>query len=237
MTTLKNNTNRVLCILGMHRSGTSCLTGCLEEAGLLLGNVITQAPHNKKGNRENLNIMDLHEQILRDNGLSWDTPSGSLEWSSVHQLLRDKIIETYPANKLWGFKDPRTLLTLDGWVEAIPTLELVGTYRHPISVAKSLQARNGFSFERSFNIWFAYNQLLLKYYNQFKFPIVSFDLSRGAYHEKLEYIVDILDLQLPKNGFSFFENSLINNDVNEDETELPRNVTDLYQRLGQVALA
>ena len=42
-----------IVILGMHRSGTSCLAGCLEELGLHLGTVITSAPHNKKGNREN----------------------------------------------------------------------------------------------------------------------------------------------------------------------------------------
>ncbi|HBM84618.1 MAG TPA: sulfotransferase family protein, partial [Halieaceae bacterium] len=28
---------RVIAILGMHRSGTSCLTGSLQEAGLELG--------------------------------------------------------------------------------------------------------------------------------------------------------------------------------------------------------
>jgi len=28
-----------ILILGMHRSGTSCLAGCLEEAGLYLGDV------------------------------------------------------------------------------------------------------------------------------------------------------------------------------------------------------
>lgn len=39
-------------ILGMHRSGTSCLAGSLQEAGLYLGEVNTAAPHNAKGNRE-----------------------------------------------------------------------------------------------------------------------------------------------------------------------------------------
>jgi len=42
-----------ILILGMHRSGTSCLAGCLEEAGLYLGDVNLKAGFNKKGNREN----------------------------------------------------------------------------------------------------------------------------------------------------------------------------------------
>ncbi len=30
-----------IAVLGMHRSGTSCLTGLLEQAGVFLGPVIT----------------------------------------------------------------------------------------------------------------------------------------------------------------------------------------------------
>ena len=33
----------VICILGMHRSGTSSLAGCLQEAGLELGDVVEWA--------------------------------------------------------------------------------------------------------------------------------------------------------------------------------------------------
>ena len=35
---------QVVVILGMHRSGTSLLTGTLQEAGLVLGDVVTSAP-------------------------------------------------------------------------------------------------------------------------------------------------------------------------------------------------
>jgi hypothetical protein len=38
-----------IIILGMHRSGTSLVAGCLEAAGLYLGPVNNYAPFNKKG--------------------------------------------------------------------------------------------------------------------------------------------------------------------------------------------
>ena len=38
-------------VLGMLRSGTSCLTGILEEAGLFLGDVKRKSRFNAKGNR------------------------------------------------------------------------------------------------------------------------------------------------------------------------------------------
>ena len=39
---------RTVMILGMHRSGTSMLAGSLQEAGLALGDVLTEAPYNPK---------------------------------------------------------------------------------------------------------------------------------------------------------------------------------------------
>ena len=48
--------NEGVIILGMHRSGTSCLTGCLKEYGLHLGDVSESNKHNKKGNQENKEV-------------------------------------------------------------------------------------------------------------------------------------------------------------------------------------
>jgi len=42
---------------------------------------------------------------------------------------------------MWGFKDPRCVLTLDFWREAIPELRFVATYRHLADVASSLASR------------------------------------------------------------------------------------------------
>jgi len=49
----KSTGAETVAILGMHRSGTSCLAGSLQELGLYLGEVYDQNPHNPRGNREN----------------------------------------------------------------------------------------------------------------------------------------------------------------------------------------
>jgi len=67
---------RVIAILGMHRSGTSLLAGTLQECGLDLGDVITASPANEKGNRESWALMALHEDLLRKAGGSWNQPPG-----------------------------------------------------------------------------------------------------------------------------------------------------------------
>ena len=170
----------VLCILGMHRSGTSCLTGALEEAGLFLGDVSRVNPHNLKGNMENPRIVALHDDLLKENGGSWDNPPDTVIWGANHRLLRDSIISGYGGSGYWGFKDPRTLFTLDGWLEAVPRMRLAGVFRHPVPVAQSLKGRNGFSPERSFAIWTRYNERLLQCHERASFPIISFDADKEA---------------------------------------------------------
>src|SRR5437588_7405424 len=145
--TVKKMASAAICILGMHRSGTSCLAGTLEEAGVFLGEILRRSRYNAKGNREHPRIMALHNHIFRANGGSWDSPPECMCWSPAHELKRDKIIQDFQGKSPWGFKDPRTLYTLDGWLRALPKLTLVGVVRHPLAVAQSLQHRNKLPIE------------------------------------------------------------------------------------------
>ena len=56
MTDLPSTSLPCVIVLGMHRSGTSLLTGSLEAAGLHLGEVNNAARYNPKGNKENESI-------------------------------------------------------------------------------------------------------------------------------------------------------------------------------------
>lgn len=72
-----------VAVIGMHRSGTSCLAGCLENLGLRLGDVNTAAPHNKRGNRENPRFWPIHDAVLARVGASWDNPpSEPVAWTA-----------------------------------------------------------------------------------------------------------------------------------------------------------
>ncbi len=194
----------VICILGMHRSGTSCLAGSLQASGLHLGDVITEARHNLKGNRENKRIMDLHEDVLKASGGAWDDPPDEVEWSAEHIERRREIIRSYGDVARWGFKDPRTLLTLEGWREDLPGLSFVGTFRHPLGVAESLKRRNGGSVERWVELWIQYNRILLDYRRRFGFPTISFDLDDEEYRAKVATLAIALKLGRAKDG-GFFE--------------------------------
>ena len=111
---------RVIAVLGMHRSGTSWLTGTLQEAGLSLGDCHTWNKHNEKGNRENQQFVDLHDAILAANSAAWDNPPTKVVWGSEHVAEARRLLEAHAGEPTFGFKDPRALLVLDGWKQLEP---------------------------------------------------------------------------------------------------------------------
>jgi len=126
----------VLAVLGMHRNGTSCLTGLLENAGMPLGEVSRWNPHNPRGNNENQGIVAPHNAVLADNGATWDAPPRTgCDWSAQRLAQLDAIIAGYARFPRWAFKDPRTLYTLEGWLERLPEVQFIASFRHPLAVA------------------------------------------------------------------------------------------------------
>lgn len=225
-----------IIILGMHRSGTSCLAGALEEAGLNLGNVDRKKHTNPKGNRENLDIMHLNNDVLEDNGASWNTPPESTcTWSADNCAARDALIASYAQDTIWGFKDPRTVLVFDGWRQALPEAQLIATYRHPTAVAQSLNTRNGFPIEDGIALWTEYNTRLLKIIEGQNVPLVCFDWPTERYNTALRQIAAQIGLPKTNGTIGFFENDLRKSEVLHD-MDLPDTARALYDRLTAYSL-
>lgn len=205
---------KTVIILGMHRSGTSCLAGSLQDKGLWLGNVHENNPFNKKGNRENVRIMEINNSVLSHNNGSWDNPPETITWNLNHVKERDAIIDDFnkSSENNWGFKDPRTLLTLPFWLDRIKQPLFVATFRNPENVALSLAKRDYITFEHSINLWKIYNNILLNYYDQYKFPIISFEVSKMEYLQRINRVAKLFDLPLNniKTSEIFFDESLRN---------------------------
>lgn len=219
-----------LAVLGMHRSGTSCLTGLLEDAGIYLGEVSKWNPHNTKGNQEHNEIVELNNDVLAYNQGAWDRPPArACIWTEEMRARRDAIIARFRGHEPWAFKDPRTLLTLEGWREALPELVCVGTFRHPWSVARSLVTRGGIEFEQSLALWETYNQKLLALVESEGIPLVCYDLPAAAYLEAVRALLKRLGIDRLR-AFAFFDEAL-RHQQELSEAELPASSLRLYQRL------
>ena len=230
--------SRVLAVLGMHRSGTSCLAGVLEQAGVFLGEVFTQNPFNARGNRESATVMALHEGLLADNGCRWDVPpppGETLRWSNARREERDRFLASYAAQLTWGFKDPRTLLALPGWREVLPGLVTAGTFRHPLAVAGSLAHRNGFSRERTLELWWNYNVRLLAEHRLTGTPLICFDGGEGEFRAALGRLGRRLGMERDLGATDFFTEEL-RHQRPEAEVPLPAAINDLYEDLKAAAL-
>lgn len=225
---------RIVAILGMHRSGTSLLAGTLEECGLDLGNVTTWAPANEKGNRESWALMALHEDLLRKAGGGWDRQlQRPVAWGPLHRGVRDAYIASFAGKPLWGFKDPRLLFVLDGWLEALPALETVAIFRHPLEVAKSLRQRTPerFSAEAALDLWLDSNRRLLDWQARLGFPVVEY-LADGAAFNRLVATI-ARQLRLPgtvdSSALTFFESGLRHQSAGKEP--MPQAVAEVYAEL------
>lgn len=200
-----------IIILGMHRSGTSCLAGSLQESGIYFGDVSTENKYNKKGNRENNDVMALNQSILENNNGSWRIPPNNIKWTQKHELEASVIVnhfENQSTHSTWGFKDPRTLLTFSFWNKILPNAALVGTVRSPQAVALSLNARDpNISITDGLQLWFYYNKILLSLLKTKPFPLISFDLNQKDYTDNLSEIIFSLGISHNLNN-NFFEQKL-----------------------------
>lgn len=221
---------RCLAVLGMHRSGTSCLTGLLEEAGIYLGEVSKWNPHNTKGNQEHNEIVGLNNDVLAYNQGAWDRPPArACIWTEEMRARRDAIIARFRGHEPWAFKDPRTLLTLEGWREALPELVCVGTFRHPLAVARSLVTRGGIDFDQSLALWDIYNQKLLALVENEGIPLVCYDQPSAAYLEAVRALFKRLGIEWT--GPSAFFDDELRHQRELSEAELPPSLLGLYLRL------
>ena len=143
----------------MHRSGTSALVGSLQQHGLFLGAHNTENKYNLRGNRENRPVLRLNEHILRAQRrhLGCAAPRGASGRTRT-STARGRSSAEYAGRPLWGFKDPRTLLTMEGWQRLVPDLEFVGIFRHPARVARSLASRPEPPVAGRSQLWQAYNE-------------------------------------------------------------------------------
>ncbi len=226
---------RIICILGMHRSGTSCLTGSLQEAGLYLGEIHTWNPFNLKGNRENQDIVDLHDDILAQNGGTWDKPPKRAVWSAQHKERARDLLARYKDVQVMGFKHPRTMLVLDGWKDITEKMEYVGIFRHPNAVARSLERRSQKERKEALSLWCTYNEILLRQYRRQPFPILCFDDSEEVFQAKLKGLIKQLGLKTTAEEQVFYDGDLKLFENNTAPRQ-PWKVRRLYARLCESSI-
>ena len=172
--------SKCLIVLGMHRSGTSALSGALTIAGLNPGKqLFNPEEDNPKGNFENARITKLNESILAELFARWnDTLLIPDNWWSYErfvaysQKINQIIMEEIKDGQSILIKDPRLSILLPLYLDVLKELNLNPAFvicvRNPYEIAASLKKRNHLSQEKSLLLWMDY-QVKAEYYSR-NFP-------------------------------------------------------------------
>ena len=159
-------------VLGMHRSGTSMLSGLLVTAcGYNVGGPLIGAHFdNEKGFFERIDVVLQNDEFMSKQKIDWS--AGVRDYDAElalshkeHGLAQFKEGEralqflNNPANAPWLQKDPRMCITLKTWLKLLnKEPAVVFTYRHPLEVAMSLKKREReFTLEHGLRLWIVYN--------------------------------------------------------------------------------
>jgi hypothetical protein len=223
-------------ILGMHRSGTSCLTGALEACGLHLESVSRSNRDNARGNLEPRRVRKINDQILSDNNGSWHEPPDSIAITPEHKTLIDEYLHSIRSSRPIGIKDPRISLIPEPWLESAESFQLAGTFRNPMAVAVSLEKRNAFPIEKGLRLWAHYNAHILKLHSRYKFSLVEYDLSDyERYCKKIATIAKSIGLKENAESIRTFVSQDLQNS-RPVSAETPSSFRDLYLTLKSLAL-
>ncbi len=172
-------------VVGMHRSGTSAVTGALGALGLNLprqDDRIDQ-PESNPEHWESLSISRHDEALLERLGASWDAPpdldSGWESTAEVTNAADPAAIASaaYPQAGPLVWKDPRLCLLLPYWRTRLPgPLTAVFVWRSPMAVARSLQNRDGFELAEGIALWERYNRSAIGGLTDLDFYGVDYEL-------------------------------------------------------------
>lgn len=160
---------KTIVVLGMHRSATSLIGMGMYKSGVFMGKeLLGPGKGNEYGHFEDIGLLRLNDKILKAAGGSWDNPPRELEIYEAGYEIRDQIKEAIKKREcdLWGWKDPRTILTIRCYQPYLKNPIYVSCFRDPTEVAESLNKRDAMPIEKGLSLAHEYNRRLIKFLSE-----------------------------------------------------------------------
>lgn len=158
---------KTFIVLGCHRSATSLAAKGLALAGVHMGDrLLGVHSSNPYGHWEDVDFINLNDRILKEAGGSWDNPPPENEILKVGRQ-RASMLKNFINDKkrlpLWGWKDPRTILTIRCYLPYLEHPHFIACYRDAREVAESLNKRDAMPIEKGIQLAKIYNNRLSKF--------------------------------------------------------------------------
>lgn len=155
MTSDGQGTASLICITGMHRSGTSFVARALSLLGVSLGDeraMMPPGPDNLAGYWEIQRVKELDDEVISHLGGAWDFPpllEPGWEHDPSLEPFRDRaraiLADNFGPDPAEGapiaIKDPRISLLMPFWRTVMPVRTSIVMVRSPHEVVRSLGVR------------------------------------------------------------------------------------------------
>jgi hypothetical protein len=154
-------------VVGMHRSGTSAVTGAIGALGFnpVSAEDRLSSDQSNPEHWESHSILQHNDAILAYFGGTWDAPPKLPEGWETDMGLPDQTAASdllaaaypHPGPSVW--KDPRVCLLLPYWRRVFQApMAAVLVWRAPLAVARSLRRRNRMPIPYGVALWERYNR-------------------------------------------------------------------------------
>jgi GT2 family glycosyltransferase/glycosyltransferase involved in cell wall biosynthesis len=158
---------QMILVLGMHRSGTSAVTGMLAHLGVEASDrLIPAAEDNPKGFFEHADIWSINQDLLQELESDWDDPAPlPADWTKAEATreagakIREVLRRDF-ASSLAVIKDPRLCRLMPLWRDVLTsegyTVKIVLAVRAPLDVVASLVKRDALRAAEAAGVWLRY---------------------------------------------------------------------------------
>ena len=163
-----------LLVVGMHRSGTSAITGAVAALGFHTPHTedLFQWHESNPEHWESRTLVRTDDQILRSLGGSWEAPPDFPPgWMDSPEVIEAPDPEpgavmsaAYPYDGPCVWKDPRVCLLLPYWMRILPQpVAALLVWRDPLPVGRSLAKRDDMHLADGIALWERYNRSALEH--------------------------------------------------------------------------
>jgi hypothetical protein len=146
---MSSEPSRPICVLSIGRSGTSLVARVINVLGIDLGSedtMLEATDANPRGFWEQREVVELNDEILAALGGSYhDPPERPPGWETTPEMerfrtgIKELVARQFGRGLRWGFKDPRTAMTVPLWRAALGEFDYIICVRNPLEVAASLE--------------------------------------------------------------------------------------------------
>jgi len=138
-----------LILTGMHRSGTSAVARLVQSMGFQVGsNLLAATENNRHGHFEEAGFIHFHDQLIsrffadRAPFCEWlPLVDAETSYAEADRAEAQALWQSHLATGNGAWKDPRTSLFLDLWLDVLPEAKAIICLRHPYQVHLSLLRR------------------------------------------------------------------------------------------------